>query len=206
MKAVQHIVLSLFFITFFSGCINKSMNLKPAETLNPSKGYLVASVTKGNVPQANDAWYYYKNKATNKEARLDALGFVMFTRPDDFPEDKNRNGRLLAIPLTPGGYQLVNWTLLVSQIMGGYAYISPKTPPTPFDFNIKAGEVTYIGSLHLDTLTGKNLFGMKIPVGGRSSISNKQKTDIPLLEEKYPNLKKLPITINVPEKGGWNSL
>ena len=164
-----------------------------AELNDKSKGILLASVTAETGKHTHDAWFYIRRKgdADNSE-RLAASGFSMFGKPNDFPQRSPRTGRLLAISLDPGEYELFTWTLYI-QTFGGYGYISPKNPPTPLPFSVVAGRITYLGYLHLDTLMGKNIFGLSIPAGGGPEITDNFEDDRSLMAQKFPMLTTWPL-------------
>jgi len=195
---MKNIYLLLGFVTIFlSACSNNEM-MKPTTKVSPKNGVIVASVTKSG--RSSDAWFYYKKSGTNDEKRMDAVGLVMIKAPDDFPNEKNKTGRLLAFEAPAGNYDLTRWEIYIYTT--GPGYIKPKKIE-PLPFSVKAGQVTYLGNLHIDTLSGKNIFGLPIPVGGVATIRNKKNIDLPLLKKKYPNLSHLPVTVSVPKVTKW---
>lgn len=104
--------------------------------------------------------------------RLDANGFNLFENKNDFPEKPARIGRLLAVSLKPGENELYSWKVFV-RTFGGHGYIYPRVRPVALPFVVKAGRITYLGSMHLETLMGKNLFGLEIPAGAANLKSVK---------------------------------
>jgi hypothetical protein len=164
---------------------------------------LLAALTTDDNSQVMDAWFFYRKKGSSDELRLDAFGMAgLLMKPNDFAGRDTRKGRLLALPLEPGEYELFNWTLYVTRL-GGYGYLSPKTLPPPHPFAIRAGEITYLGGLHIDLILGKNLFGISMVFGGNPDIADQSTRDLLLLKEKYPNLSALPIRNAVPDGKHW---
>lgn len=204
MKSIIFLRGMILLAVLLSGCTSMQGLVKANEPVDKNKGVLLASVTGDDNGSVLDSWYFYKKKGEEKYSRLDALGVAEFgfLRQDDYPNSKSRNGRLLAISLEAGDYELIGWKLYISQA-GGYAYISAKTPPPPIAFTISSGSITYLGNLHIDTLTGKNFLGFTIPVGANPNISDNQKEDMELLKVKYPNLSDWPVEINVVKGNPW---
>ena len=187
------------------GCASMTGTIQGNQPVDKSKGVLLAGLTADDKGYVNDAWYYYRKKGSKEELRLDALGTNLFGKPDDYPEDKSKDGRLVAIPLDAGEYELFSWTLYINQA-GGYGYIKPKNSPPPLSFSISPGKITYLGNLHLNTFTGKNLFGISIPAGAEPDIRDNQSVDMPLLKVKYPNLNDWPVQVSVPDASAWKML
>ena len=94
------------------------------------------------------------------------------------------------MPLEEGTYEITRWKLYVPTGMG-YKYIYPKNP-IPHKFNIKSGEVLYLGNLHLSTRYGKNIFGISIEAGAKPKVQDKSKRDYKLAKDKYPQLITMP--------------
>lgn len=205
MKFIVRAFLLLFTAKLLSGCASVPESIKATDKVDPQKGILLASVTIDDAPGVMDGWYFYKQKGSADEQRLDAVGLVWMTRPDDYPTDKSKDGRLIALPVKTGEYELSNWMLYISQL-GGFAQISPKTKPTPLTFNIQPGKITYLGNLHINTVSGKNIFGVEIPVGGDPIITNNQNIDFNLLKAKYPNLSSWPVQTNILDGNKWKIL
>lgn len=190
-------------VSLATGCASMSDTVDPMATIEPSKGVLLAGVTSDGNDQVMDAWFYFRKKGENQELRLDAFGMAgLFKKPNDFEGRDSHKGRLIALPVDPGEYELFNWTLYVSRL-GGYGYISPKTPPPPHSFTIKAGEITYIGGLHIDTISGKNSFGISLAFGGNPDITDQTSRDVSVLKTKYSNLINWPIQTSVPDGRQW---
>lgn len=184
-------------------CASMPNPTEPTAKVDLSKGVLLAAVTSDGSSQVMDAWFFYRRKGTAEELRLDAFGVAgLLKKPNDFNSADSRMGRLIALPVEPGEYELFSWTLYV-QRLGGYGYISPKNPPPPHTFSIRAGEITYLGNLHVDTVLGKNPFGVSMAFGGNPEITDQSARDLPLLKSKYPNLAELPVKPSVPDGKQW---
>lgn len=177
--------------------------IDPTTKIEMTKGVLLAAITSDGSPQVMDAWFFYRKRGTTEELRLDAFGMAgLIKKPNDFGGTDSRTGRLIALPLEPGEYELFNWMLYVTRL-GGHGYISPKTPPPPHSFTIRSGEITYLGGLHIDTILGKNTFGVSLAFGGNPDVTDQSARDLPLLKTKYPNLANWPVQTSVPDGRQW---
>ena len=201
---------AIFVITILAslavGCTSMPTAIDPHAKIDKSKGIILAAVTNDNNPQVMDAWFFYRKKGSDEGLRMDAYGMAgLLSKPNDFQGQEQRTGRLLALPLEPGEYELINWMLYIYQPLG-YGYLSPKTPPPPHSFTIDPGTVTYLGNLHIDTMVGTLFLGLPIPVGGNPDIIDRQELDISLMHTKYPNLNGWPVNISVPDRESWKIL
>lgn len=202
MRTFKFLLVALSLL-LFGGCASMPSPIDPNDKLDPNNGVILASVTSDNNRFVMDAWFYYRKKGSNQMNRLDAFGVAgILSKPTDYPSQNSRIGRLIALPLEPGEYELFNWTLYIRQF-GGYGYLSPKSSPPPHTFTISPGTITYLGNLHIDTIVGKNIIGMEIPIGGNPDLIDGQERDFPLLQEKYPNLRGMPIKSSIPDGKLW---
>lgn len=199
------LLLSLAIVLFTAGCANFPSSLSPDQKPAPDRGVLVASVTADHHRQLNDAWFYVRRVGTQDPIRLSAFGPASYLyKSNDYPDHPSRRGQLVALPLEPGDYELFGWTLYL-RVFGGNGYISPKTPLPVVPFKVAAGRVTYLGSLHVDTLLGRNLIGLEIAAGGDAQVVDNFDADTRLLKTKYPNLAALPIDRQAPSIPSWKA-
>lgn len=199
--------IALLVMLVTTGCANTHSG-EPAEALDDaSKGVLATSISYAPGTRTMDAWFYLRKKGdTDKDnyIRLKAnpplttgRGLLALAAPGSggprLPTAPGRLGRVIAISLPPGDYELVSWTLYI-QAVGGYGYISPKEDPPPLPFSLTAGQVTYLGSLHGQTIMGKNAFGMIIPGNGRALITDNFDQDLPHIRIKFPMINNWPVS------------
>lgn len=185
------------------GCASMPDPIDPTAKVDIKKGILLAAITSDGSSQVMDAWFFYRKKGTTEELRLDAFGMAgLLKKPNDFEGKDSRMGRLIALPLEPGEYELFNWMLYVNRL-GGYGYLSPKTPPPPHSFTIRPGEITYLGGLHIDTILGKNPFGISLAFGGNPDITDQTVRDLSVLKTKYHNLTNWPVQTSIPDGRQW---
>lgn len=186
------------------GCASTPEGMDQSSAVDKSRGVLLATITHDGNPQVLDAWFYFRRKGSTDEQRLDAHDNAdMLIRGFALTQKAGPAGRLLAVPLEPGDYELFNWTLYVSRL-GGYAYIGPKDPPPVHRFAIRPGVVTYLGELHLDAVLGKNPFGVSLVFGAAPAISDQSVRDRARLPSRYPGLVDWPMDVAVPDPAGWS--
>lgn len=201
MRIFRFLLLSLAIV--LGGCATRPSLIKPTDDIDPTKGFLLTSMTIERNNLVMDSWFFYRKEGADEASRIDAFGLAgLLIKPNDFGAESASIGRLIAVPLEPGEYELVTWNLYVTRA-GGYAYLSPKTLPPPHTFIINSGEITYLGGLHIDPIMGRNMFGLPLVVGGNPDIQNQSERDFLLLEEKYPNLRDLPINESIPDGRQW---
>ncbi len=181
---------------------------------NKSMGVLSASITYAASTQTMNAWFYVRKKgssgddgslrlaAKSHSANSGGLIFSGMVRNIDFPDTPNRGGRVFAMSLDPGEYELHSWDIFV-QTPGGYGDITPSAAPQPLPFTVKPGAITYLGSLHGQTVMGKNVLGMDVPASGTAEISDKSDRDLPMIFDKYPMLEGWPVLNAHLETPGW---
>lgn len=190
------------------GCANTPSGEPLQELGDTSKGVIATSISYAPGTRTMDAWFFVRKKGdTDKDnyIRLKAnppittgRGLLALAAPGAggprLASDPGRLGRVIAVSLPPGDYELFSWTLYIQAAgAGGYGYISPKEEPPPLPFSVIAGQVTYLGSLHGQTIMGKNVFGMTIPGNGRALITDKLEQDLPYIRSKFPMISTWPV-------------
>lgn len=98
--------------------------------------------------------------------------------PLDVIESGRASGRLAALRLPAGDYELYDWTLVVPNQYGGNEF----TPKRAFGyrFKIEAGRATYLGNVDL-RMTEQDTYNI--------TVENKARRDIALLAKKLPSMK-----------------
>lgn len=192
-------------LTLLIGCASGPGARDTAFKLEPTQGLLYFAQTATLGKATKDSWFYIRKVGQSEQKRLAARGLLptfLSSFNDDFPDLSGRDGRAQVMQLEPGEYELVSWTIYI-QTMGGYGYVSPKAELKPVPFRIESGTATYIGRLHIETLTGKNLLGLEIPASGRPECSDHSDEDIRLIRSKYPSLARVPVTTSILNLDPW---
>ncbi len=202
MKKTIFVYLMALCASLLMACPSQAKTVKPDKPVDPNMGVLLLSATTDSFGNLDEVWYYYRLKGSDDKKSLDTYGSHIFSRPDDFPEDENKLGRLLATSLEPGEYELFDWKILFKQGFGTLT-VTPKQAAKVLSFTIYPGKITYIGNFHVDSIKGKNIFGLSVAAGGFPVVADKSAEDMPLLKTKYPNLQDWPVEISVPDVKIW---
>lgn len=88
-------------------------------------------------------------------------------------------GRLAAIELSPGEYELRRWVINVGN---SEAYTSRR--PLGYRFRIEAGKATYLGGVHLDI---QRSAARSLPAQVR--LEDRRERDLALLRQRYPGVR-----------------
>jgi len=128
-------------------------------------------------------------------SNMETLSPVM-TSPFD-----NVWGRYYVRQLPVGRYEFSGWTL--EQNTGvGINTITPRKAPPPLTFEVAAGSVSYLGSIHGELVWGKNLFGIPLASGAVPQVRNEAERDLPLIWKEYPQLRG-KVEIRLLPEGRW---
>ncbi|TQV82135.1 hypothetical protein [Denitrobaculum tricleocarpae] len=201
-------LFALLLIGFvLSGCATKSVDTSFAFTPETETGLVVGSASSD---VKDESWYdglvkfyYIKTDEIGKLGTKNA-GFI-YALPPTLPlgapgdsEFSDSDGSVFAIALEPGDYILSRWEIEV----GAYAIIYP-VDPAPLPFTVEKGKATYVGNLHMFFRTARNIIGLTSINDGRPAISDRSERDLPLLLERYPNLKREEIEIEIIDDRPW---
>ena len=120
---------------------------------------------------------------------------VGFRRPSEFSDVY---GYLHVVTLPAGPHRFTSW-----QISNGTGLrIFPKDAPPVLQFEVKPGEIVYLGAFHGHLQRGKNIFGMEITGGGMISVGDASARDLPLLFQRYPQFAD-KVRSSVLSQGVW---
>lgn len=191
MKYILVLIASLLSVS----CSTQGLKPGGGTAISSDSGVVVVSVTRG-IKKGNflttktdiDSKFFYKGNGVDDvfishNPKLFGIGGESDLEFTD--------GQLNVVDLKPGKYSINSWTLFVP-IGTGYKKLSPRQYD-PIEFTVKKGKVTYIGNLHLETVYGRNAFGLEIEVGAEQKCFNSSERDIKRFKNKYPNLSKWTI-------------
>ena len=118
-------------------------------------------------------------------------GSMVFSLREAFPgipagsEFEDSYGQLVALALPVGKHQIDGW-----QITNGTgARIYPREKPAPLEFHVQAGQAKYLGNLHANLQTGRNLFEVTIVGNGYPEVRDRRDRDVEIFEARYPQFK-----------------
>lgn len=192
------LILTSFII---SGCTLSPKHIKsvkPSHEHKTDTGIIYGTLSKTG---GSDGWIFIRKKGEKKETRIDAVGFGS---GKDIRSGMTR-GNLFVKSLEPGTYEITNWMLFVYQGSYSYYYLSPKSPPK-IEFQVSPGEAVYLGSFNIQSIFGKNVFGLPITVDARGNIRDQLQRDTAIFNRKYPKLRHLPVRHSVPDATVWLNL
>ncbi|MGB7302140.1 MAG: hypothetical protein WBD34_22690 [Burkholderiaceae bacterium] len=161
---------------------------------------------------ASDGWLFIRPTGEERPFRIDANGFDPLTEWDRV---NGLKGRVFAMSLPPGDYEIHNWTLYAYGDNYGARFFKPASPPPSFPFTIRRGEVTYIGHF---TVQARSYYRapfdqIRSPWGGRprffgafAKVVDNEAQDIQAFRKGYPSLRHLPIRTVVPAESFWKNV
>ena len=185
-----------------AGCASVGSTLSPGEGPQPSQGCVVASITTEKEYGVGDAWFFIRTAGDEKFHRMDARGML---RPAETRVSHGlREGHLSVVSLEPGEYELYQWTLYLS-VFGAYGYLNSDEDVKPFRFTVRAGEITYLGNLHLHVFMRRGLFGNSAPGGATSVLFDTGNVDLPQVRNLYPSIAGWPVAGALPKGTAWDT-
>jgi len=196
MKALNRILL-LFIIVIVSGCSSASSDSAP-QTFNAAsdKGLAIGTITfEGDTP-VNDIYrfFYMANVGDKKFMKRNAGKIIINGRANKeggFNGDfNNKKTYLYVIEREPGAYAFTQYNYL--DHLGSHGMVtSSKTFAIPFE--IKKGEITYIGEMAYKDVAEKGT--------PRIFVADYLARDLPEFKTKYPNIKWDKVVNATPKQG-----
>jgi hypothetical protein len=185
-------IILMGFAFALGGCVHEQH--APARKFQevPGLGVVVLSVSHDLADASETNAYFYLD-----EKQIGGKGLLhtpLRGTPSDF---KNRYGQVLTLSLEPGTHSIDRWTLETQISMR-----KPKELPDPLVFQVKAGEVLYIGNLHLRFRLEAGLFGAPAIRAAVPVIQDNAAEDIEVAEKKSPSLQHR-ITKQLLPLGPW---
>lgn len=185
MNIGRQLITACLVIVAFAGCAAKSIRNDFTFSKEQTEGIVILSVSHDLAgPRGTRAIFYMDRGAAHG-------GSTLFSVDEAFPgslrrgEFKDSHGHLLVLSLPPGKHVIDYW-----QITNGSGLrIFPKEKPKPLEFEVTNGKIKYLGNLHANLQTGKNIFGITITGNGYPEVIDRQTRDIPMFEDKYPQFK-----------------
>lgn len=106
-------------------------------------------------------------------------------------------GKLFVLSLPAGKHAFTSWQFT----NGGGVGITPRAGLKPLEFQVVAGEIKYLGNLHLNLQMGKVL-GMGIVNDGYPEVRDQRTLDLALFDAKYPQFKG-KVAMDLLKLGPW---
>jgi len=202
----QHLKLALVACVALSACAERSMLTKPDQPIvQPGMGLVVASF--GFVMQQNKMlggdFPYIRLTVHDTAAQFDWTDTVLDTQgskilgmskmvggwneTDNLIITPDSKRMLVAYPYKPGIYTVTRRSSAFS-LLGSISFTD-----NPVTFEVKAGEITYIGSYELSYNTFKDFLGTTRPGTGAIAIKSRAVDDVGFLRNLRPELQALPV-------------
>lgn len=182
-----------------AGCASKSIQRDFSLEAAKTDGIVILSVSHDLSGGRGAKAIFYLNGGS-----LAKNGGTLFSLPEVFPgipggsDFEDEYGKVFALSLPAGHHRINSW-----QIVNGTGLrIFPKETPGQLVFEVTAGEIKYLGNLHANLQTGKNIFGMTIVGNGFPEVRDQRIRDIGLFEGKYPQFKDKAV-IGLLNLGPW---
>lgn len=144
--------------------------------------------------------YIYKNQSGNLEYYGDLESrvrgaFLPLFEDEEFPWPKTEQpnaymGRVLALDLEPGEYVIRKWEVKFGQNLS----INPVKFPKKLKFIVNAGEVYYLGNIHMRVSESNEV---------RPVIQDSYERDLAVFRKKYPNLSSDKVIKQIGYTGPW---
>jgi hypothetical protein len=167
---------------------------------HPGDGVVVLSVTHDlDAGRAATAKFYLDGTSSLLDPDtkvLSSLNEVMGVKTGSDYEDAY--GQIYVIPLAAGRHRIASWQ--ITNALG--AGRLPDGPLAPLVFDVVAGQVTYIGNLNARLSAARNFLGAHVINDAAVEVRDRRETDLPLLEERYPQLKGKAVIALLP-LGAW---
>lgn len=188
MIQLARMCLTVLAVITLTGCIayydrDTDRNFNSAE-LPPGEGivFLTMAVEKGN-PTYSLYSLRFRNKESGGVGRF-MYGTSLLTggRQNLEWDNANDRGMVRAITLPAGGYEIYNYSIFYGQAT------FEAREEFSISFTVEPGKATYLGSVKLVPVRGRNIFGVPMAAGGTLEISSNPSRDIALFRNKFPNI------------------
>jgi hypothetical protein len=217
MNTLKTILITLLFAMSY-GCSNIHIPSDFSTQLYPNHGILVVSSTTPTFDESVGFQLVYHvdkiggstvpsssppkqdSNARGKRSNYIPQKFNFRIESAQKQEDSDfsdADGIVFAQLLPKGKYELSRWSIAT----GIGLFIHPKELE-PIHFDVTAGEITYLGNLHMNNSYGKNIFGVPLARGGIVSFADKEERDMKVFKEKAPKI-NLPIKKQLPQTPIW---
>lgn len=166
-----------------AGCAGPQVSQAPDAKVTADKGVVVLSVSHDADTGAGSMSLFYVDEGRGTERRvLQTVERVMsIPTRGDLPDTR---GILYALELSPGTHEIVSWQTATNGVR-----VFPRGQLPPLTFEAKAGEVTYIGNLHMVNVMGRPSWMLpSMPIAGTPEVRDRAAIDVPLAEKKFPAL------------------
>jgi hypothetical protein len=194
-------LIVVLLMSLLTGCAGPQVSQDTSPADLKDRGIVIISVTHNYEAGASAKPVFYVNQKLPSNSlerrqlrsRPDVLGIPSRS---DFGDVY---GQVYVLSVEPGTHQIDGWMTI-----GGNLQFTPRYPPPPLRFEVKAGDVLYIGNLNMNHDMGRGLFGISRIVGVSPEVRDHRVIDIPVAEGKAPIIKGR-VVVNLLPLGVWQA-
>jgi hypothetical protein len=187
--------LQIFIFAFVVGTSEAGF-LKPGSA--PKKpgqeGIVILSVTQSPGKAATG---FVDIKESWRERRLTTYIGEFISKRDFL----NPPGALWVLELSAGSHRISRWGVMYNTGLGGGTF-QPRDCP-PLEFELHAGEILYLGNLHMETSMAKNIFGLKVLGRGYPTFRDERARDLARFRQQYPALAPHRVDVHLLDFSPW---
>ena len=192
-------ILAAVLVAPFLGCAGTSVPVSATLGETTQKAIVVLSVSQdSDIGSATHTIFYLDNDRLADRAVLSSVQTVLsLPSKSDF---QDRRGHLYVLELPPGQHQIDTW-----QVATNGNRVFPRTKLEPLKFEVRKGDVLYLGNLHADIELGRVSFLLPpMPTWAAALVADRSAEDILVAEARVPSLKGRTRTAMLP-MGSWGS-
>jgi hypothetical protein len=180
------------------GCAGPQVSKEATPEAIQGRGVVIVSVTHdADTGRRSKAHFFIDQQSKQFETRVvrSVEEVLMITKGSDFDDV---HGRVYVLDVEPGMHSVDAW-----QSAGQAVRIAPRSAPRPLGFEVKAGEVVYIGNLNLNHSFGRNLLGISVVASAQPEVRDRRDLDLSIAEAKVPSIKGR-VQVRLLPLGPWN--
>jgi hypothetical protein len=176
------ICAALFGSTLLLACAGPQVAKDTPLSAIQGRGVVIVSVTHDYETGRRAKPIFFIDRNTLDARSLRSIEEVMgIPRSSDF---EDIYGQVYVLDVEPGVHYVDGW-----QTVSGDLRVTPRTPPPRLPFEVKAGEVIYIGNLNMNHASGRSLLGIPTIAAAFAEVRDRQQIDLSIAERKAPSTK-----------------
>ena len=192
-------VACVLVVAVMGGCSSRSVRKDYSFKDPQSEGIVVFSVSHdSDAGRHAQALVYMDGGVASGKGHVFSSGGGMITGFSTATDFEDGYGQLFAVVLPVGKHAFDTWRITDRWALSIY----PREQPAPLVFEVGGGQVKYLGNLHAQLQTGKNLFGATVVGNGVVLVRDERRRDVPMFQEQYPQL-QTKIVVELLDLGPW---
>jgi len=172
----------------------------PTDYAGPDGGYVVAGIGAAKGIKYSSYYLLFRKKDASlstgdsfPRASLSFDPYFFSKRLELDYKDDVEQGTISSARLAPGVYEVYR----CGEWLDGYMFQAHYDSKTPFSipFEVKPGEVVYLGNFQANSIRGKNAFafGLPVPAGAVYVVEDRKDRDLALLRKRMPELPQVVV-------------